>query len=242
MVTTTLSACSVTEIFGPRPDSSLVELAHQAEADTIAAEGDIARLRHDHAEELYAEIARLCGRDDTGAVPPSCEVEHGAGETQPSPASLQRYYDLLSAVPDESHDLVVDQAIDLAALDTTPLEDTSLGEGDHEIVAGMIEREHAAVHGLKAARAFASRPEAVDDLVDKHQRRLHVLNTALPDAPPAAAGYAFEEAEPGDDYITAQEENLLAAWRAAAADAKDPDTRAFLVAAAADAITAYQEY
>lgn len=236
-----MSACSAVDFFGPRPNDQLVELSHQAQADSAGAEGDLAALRHEHAEELLAEIARLCGLDEAGNPPESCQVEEPEEALSPSPTPLGRYLEVVDDVPEESRDLLIDQAIDLAALDTSELPSTEVSDEDRALVGHMIEREHAAVHGLKSARAFASDPAGVDKLIERHQTRLLALQDTIPDPPVAGAGYTGGDITTGDEFIATEEDNLISAWRAAAADAATDESRALLIAAAADAITAYQE-
>lgn len=238
-----LSSCTLIDVFGPRPDAALTQLARQADADAAQAEGDLATLRTEHASELYDEIARLCGRDDQGAVPESCEIPSSPKESvAASPAPLGKYLEALGDVPDESHDLVVDQSIDLAVLDSSELMPLTITEADRGVVVDMIEREYATTYALKAARAYASDPAAVDALVESHQKRLLKLSSAIADPPVPAAGYELGDISTGDDFIRTEEENLIAAWRAAAAAAEDPDSQMSLISAAADVTTAYQEF
>lgn len=236
------TACSPAEVFGPRPDPELVQLAQQAEADAAAADGEVAALREEHAAELYTEIARLCGLDESGAPPSSCAVDDPDPAPEASPVPLGRYLEVVDDVPEQSRDLVVDQAIDLAVLDSSEAPATAVDEDDHGLVAKMIEREHAAVYGLKSARAFASEPAGVDELVERHQARLLSAQQTIPDPPVAAAGYTGADVSAGDEFIRTEEDNLIAAWRAAAADSTTEQGRALLIAGAADAIDAYREY
>lgn len=216
-----LGACT----FGPRPDAELLELAQQATADGRSA----------HADALYAEIERLCGVDEQGEVPTSCEVEHTAGQLRPSPAPLGAY--LEAQVPEESVDLVTSQAIELASLDSSELPATVVTDPeDQELVRKVLRQEHAAVYGLEASRAFASDPEWVDTLVEKHEQRVSVLSEAVPDAPVAAAGYTFGGAELGDALVEHIEDSTADAWAAAAADATSPEGRSLLVQGAGRAL------
>lgn len=228
-----LSACSLVDAFGPQPDAALLELAHKATADSTEADGEdgtVAEIRAGHAEALYAEISRLCGIDETGTVPQSCEVNPADSEEAPSPARLGAYLTAVDEVPEESRDLVVSQAIDLASFDTTELEPAEITEpADLALLEELLIQEHAAVYALEAARAFASAPGDVDSLVDDHQLRVNLLTDMLDDAPVAAPGYTFGDAELGDEFIAEVEDTLTQAWSAAAADAVSLEGRSFLV-------------
>lgn len=221
VVAGSLSSCT----FGPRPNGELLELAQQATADGRTA----------HADALFAEIERLCGIDEQGAVPASCEVEHTAGELKPSPAPLGGY--LTAKVPEQSEDLVTAQAIELASLDTSALPASDITDPeDQELVREVLRTEHAAVYGLEASRAFASDPEWVDALVEKHVQRVEVLSDAVADAPVAAAGYTYGEMELGDALIQQIEDSTADAWAAAAADALSVEARSLLVQGAGRAL------
>lgn len=216
-----LSSCT----FGPRPNPELLELAQQATADGRTA----------HADALYAEIERLCGLDEQGEVPTSCEVEHSAGDLRPSPAPLGAYLD--AQVPEESVDLVTLQAVELASQDTSELPATEVTDPeDQELVREVLRTEHAAVYGLEAARAYASDPDYVDRLVDKHEQRVDVLSEAVPDAPVAAAGYTFGAMELDDALVEHIERSTADAWAAAAADATSVEGRSLLVQGAGRAL------
>lgn len=225
-----LSACSLIDVFGPQPDRALLELAHKATADSAEADGAVAEVRAGHAEELYAEISRLCGVDDAGEVPQSCAVDPADSEEEPTPARLGAYLTAADEVPEESRDLVVSQAVDLASFDTTELEPTEITDPeDLALLEELLIQEHAAVYALEAARAFASDPGRVDALVDDHQARVNLLTDMLDDAPVSAAGYTFGDAELGDEFIAGVEDNLARSWSAAAADATSLEGRSFLV-------------
>lgn len=116
---------STVDYFGPRPDENLEKLAHRAQEDSLALAGidaEAASVRARQADELYAEISRLCGTID-GAAPRSCAVEKptapGAIPPGDSPATeiLQSAADLsiagLGTVHVESRPLVVEQAIEI---------------------------------------------------------------------------------------------------------------------------------
>lgn len=225
-----LSACSLIDVFGPNPDSDLLELANKATSDAQAQDTPVSEVRARHADELYAEIARLCGLDEAGQVPDSCAVEETSGEEAPSPTRLGAYLTAADEVPTESRDLVVSQAVELAAFDTTELEPSTITEpADVELLIELLEREHAAVFALEAARAFASDPASVDAMVEQHQAAVNLLTNTLADAPVSAAGYTFGDVELGDEFITDVNNSLAQAWLAAATDAESIEARAFLV-------------
>lgn len=216
VVAGTLGACA----FGPKPNAELLELAQQATVD-----GRIA-----HADALYDEIARLCGFDDNHAVPASCEVGRDTGDTTSSPAPLGDYLTAVDEVPEESRDLVVAQAVDLAALDASDLAPASVDDPeDQELLREVLRQEHAAVYGLEASRAFASDPKWVDGLVAKHEQRVLALAESIPDAPVAEAGYTFGDVPLGDALIDELDHATAETWRSAAATASTIEARTLLV-------------
>ncbi|MDO5032471.1 MAG: hypothetical protein Q4E25_07525, partial [Corynebacterium sp.] len=80
-----LSGCqAAVEHFGPQPNDALLALADAAQHDAVSlrtstddSAAQAAKLRAQQADELYAEIARLCGLREDGTPPESCEVVPG---------------------------------------------------------------------------------------------------------------------------------------------------------------------
>lgn len=238
-----LTGCSAAvDALGPRPNQTLVSLAQQATADAETMEAsDIQQLRALHAEQLYEEIERLCGRDETGAVPSSCEVERNAGETAYSPDPLGVYL-TVNKVPAESSDLVNSQAIDIAAHHTSDFEAVPVTESEREIITNLLEAEFAAVYAVDMARAYVSPEEAslVDELVEAHELRILTLQNCLPEPliPPAAYTGSEEDFGRGMEYIAEVENALESTWRAAAGEAHSPDTRGLIIRGAGDMVAA----
>lgn len=264
LLTAALSSCAavdgVVEQFGPRPNEAVLELARQARADA-GTEASVAELRADHATELFAEVERLCGVGEDGTPPPSCDFEDAAGDTDTVPgddaASLAGYLEALPRVPAESVDLLVSQAVDVAATpSSTELPDLPapldpVTAADAETLRALLADEHAAVYALDIAQAYLddAGDARVADLIDAHEQRITVLTQTLEPTgvvPAAAPGYVFDAvAAPTDQTEAGQLVNRITettdlTWRNAAAGAGSLATREWLVSMAGHAAKATQ--
>lgn len=265
LLTAVLSSCAalddVVEQFGPRPNAAVLELAQRASADADAdTASPTATLRAGHATELFEEVERLCGVGEDGATPPSCDIDAATGEVDASAgddAALDGYLAALPRVPAESVDLVVSQAVDLAAAPSStelpdlpaPLEPVTAA--DAETLRGLLADEHAAVYALDIAQAYLddAGDARVADLIDAHEQRITVLTRTLEptgETPVAAPGYAFDGVTAPTDQAQAGQlvdriaETTDLTWRNAAADAGSLATREWLVRLAGHAAKAAQ--
>lgn len=112
----------------PQPDPTLLELYAQANWDArTATEPQVAQLRAGDATELAEEIARLCGHYADGTTPPSCALL----TTEPAPADFDatttaaQLLDSLGSLPQESLPIVMDQYLELVALDRSLIDTTA---------------------------------------------------------------------------------------------------------------------
>lgn len=262
LLTVVLSSCAavdgVVEQFGPRPNDAVLELAQQARADADTGP-PVAELRADHAAELFAEVERLCGVEEDGAPPASCDFEDTAGDAAPGDdaTSLEGYLQALPRVPADSVDLLVSQAVDVAGapsseeLPDLPAPLDPVTAADAERLRALLAEEHAAVYALDIAQAYLddSGDARAADLIDAHEQRITVLTQTLDptgEVPVAAPGYAFDGvAAPTDQTEAGQFVNRIAettdlTWRNAAADAGSLATREWLVRLAGHAAKAAQ--
>lgn len=215
-----LASCTVDDVvdaFGPRPDPQLVELA-----DLAHAEG-----RTGQADELTAEIARLCGTHADGSVPESCAYSPGE---PPAEDAFAATADAVDEVPDDSRDLLARQAVQLAGDADLPA--VELSPEAAEQARALLRAEFAASYGLSAARAFSPADE-VDPLIDAADDRIDLLREVLSptgDVPVAEAGYEVAgdlgPEDPGFPETVAAE--LDAAWLTAVSDADEDDWRRWL--------------
>lgn len=259
---TALSACSMMDVLGPRPNQELETLYLRAGEDArILAdqEPELADLRASQADALLAEIQRLCGINESGTVPVSCEVdapeapESGNTETggpgEIINAALLDNVLATGEAPEESRDLLTAQAIDLAAADgDTSLPDTPILSSEIDLAAarGLLEQELATEYGLGVALAFADADTRtlIDALLTAHRERILALQLLLQDSgevPEPQPGYEFDALpEPVDAASARAFANTIAAdtllhWQAAAAVAESANWRSFAVEAAAHA-------
>lgn len=253
---TTLTGCSVAEVFGPKPNQQILTLGQLAQADSEAwAEEEGAGLRAHHAEDLFAEVERLCGVDESGTSPSSCEFQRLDPEVTAQPdaaASLSNYVELIPRAPDDSRDLLTAQAVDLAAAADTIPEDSpaapELGEEDAGLARDLLRREFAAVWALDMAQAHADAAgtEGLGTLIDAHESRIALLEDALEptgEVPVAEPGYAYGEVTAPTDAQSALafaadiETSLEHSWLQAAAQAES-DSLEWFLALAGDAARA----
>ncbi|WIM66837.1 DUF4439 domain-containing protein [Corynebacterium breve] len=242
VVTFPLAGCgTVLDMFGPEPNPELVVFAQQADADAESLVDDPAarELRATQAKELYRDITRLCGVDESGQAPSSCEVDTpneldgGTDTPRASAHVMDMVVEKLHVLPDDSVDLVTAQAIDFAALAEVALPDgtTIADETDATAAREMLSQEYAAQYGLGLASAYAddALQERLDVLEDAHQQRIDVLVDSLDEAPPAATGYEFAGMEPpttteaAAEFVEKLEGELVISWRTMPADAKSAE-------------------
>ncbi|WP_342319937.1 DUF4439 domain-containing protein [Corynebacterium mayonis] len=235
-----VSSCSAAEVLGPRPNKEILQLARQAEADasSLVDAPATAELRQLHAEQLYAEIIRVCGTDDSGQPPRSCRVGEN---TSPSKGATDAYtlaHNAAAAgaaaaqsVPAESVALVVAQAIDTAA--TQPLDFPKVNVTDDADVAtarAMLDQEYAFDYALGLCAAYTL--DDVDQRIIQlrkasSQRRAFLIDLIEPhgELPVSAPGYELGENTPTDESSAATlveklAEDMVLRWRATAATAE----------------------
>lgn len=217
-----LSACSATEgileSFGPSPNPTVLQLAQDTEAEASQLPDEsAATLRHEQANRLYNEVTRLCGIDDAGEVPSSCDFERADAD-----ANEPDYAAALQTSPEESRDLIASLAVEWAATSATGIPPApELSDEEQATAQTLLSAEYATSYGLDVAQAFAADDTAdlIRQLEDHHDARILLLREALGDnAPAPAAAYSFDnQVEPVDaatahDFVVAQENNLATAW------------------------------
>ncbi|MDR7329565.1 DUF4439 domain-containing protein [Corynebacterium guangdongense] len=250
----TLAGCSVVDALGPSANSQVLTLGQLAESDAEAWSGEAADLRAHHARDLFAEVERLCGTDEEGRIPESCDYERANPEVtahEDAAGSLAEYVDLIPAAPAESRELLTAQAVDLAALADQPPAAPELSPADAELARDLLRREFAAVYALDLAQAYTDPADtaALDTLIDAHDTRVRLLEDALGptgDVPVAEAGYAVPETEAPSDPAGARsfavdvEHSLVQSWAQAAAQV-DGASLGWFLALAGDAARALED-
>lgn len=182
---------SVVDYFGPRPEDALERLAVAAASDGLALQGvddEAADMRSSQADALFAEIARLCGTDDQGNVPHSCEVDRPT-QAPPATDSSQVLEEAAAAtteaadeVSSESRPIVTQQAITLNAwLPGDAPDIPTLSQPQRESATDLLQWEYEQVFGLDFARAYSD-PAAegrIDKLLSLHHHRIDQLQEAI---------------------------------------------------------------
>ncbi len=182
---------SVVDYFGPRPEDALERLAVAAASDGLALQGvddEAADMRSSQADALFTEIARLCGTDDQGNVPHSCEVDRPT-QAPPATDSSQVLEEAASAtteaadeVSSESRPIVTQQAITLNAwLPGDAPDIPALSQPLRDSAADLLQWEYELVFGLDFARAYSApaAEERIDKLLRVQHRRIDQLQEAL---------------------------------------------------------------
>lgn len=182
---------SVVDYFGPRPEDALERLVVAAASDGLALQGvddEAADMRSSQADALFAEIARLCGTDDQGNVPHSCEVDRPT-QAPPATDSSQVLEEAAAAtteaadeVSSESRPIVTQQAITLNAwLPGDAPDIPTLSQPQRESATDLLQWEYEQVFGLDFARAYSD-PAAegrIDKLLSLHHHRIDQLQEAI---------------------------------------------------------------
>nr|EEI13871.1 hypothetical protein HMPREF0276_2008 [Corynebacterium accolens ATCC 49725] len=162
-----------------------------AASDGLALQGvddEAADMRSSQADALFAEIARLCGTDDQGNVPHSCEVDRPT-QAPPATDSSQVLEEAASAtteaadeVSSESRPIVTQQAITLNAwLPGDAPDIPTLSQPQRESATDLLQWEYEQVFGLDFARAYSD-PAAegrIDKLLSLHHHRIDQLQEAI---------------------------------------------------------------
>lgn len=252
-----LSSCAVLDVLGPRPNAELLELAQQAATDQSGHAEEVpefARLRGEQAEALLAEISRLCGTDETGALPETCVVDPAQlrgtdlAPTRDAEESLARTLESLPEVPEDSVDLVTTHAVELAVADrdtTLPPPPVVTEEADLAAARDLLTRSYAAEYGLGVAAAFLGPDDrplhgAVLRGIQERILSLQLLLEPTGDVPVAEPGYEFTTGPDSVGENAAQFLRDVAAaeelrWQVAASEAESAPWRGFAVDAAAHA-------
>lgn len=239
-----LSGCQATDAvvdyFGPRADPALTSLAHAASADAQALQeldSDASVLRSQQAEELYEEIDRLCGRDENGHAPRSCEVDRDVAPREAADvsavlqAAATSTEEQLDHVSSESRALIVAQAIALEAwtgaeLDPAP----ELTKPERDQAVDLLEWEYQQVYALDFARSYAAPDleETIDERLTVHEHRVLELQSALEKlgtVPQPAAAYDSpggalpHDGDSARDFIDTIAHNDTLKWTDAATQA-----------------------
>lgn len=251
-----LTSCTVMDVVGPRANGEIMSLAKQASADWVFGEHpEWAELRKFQSEQLQDEALRLCGTDETGQTPQSCNVGYGDTDLPAAAdgaALLEHTVTAADKVPDDSVDLVVAQAIDALALTPVEIEVEAAAPLDNDSAtqsaADLLARENALYYGLGIALAHADGDlrARIKALREASHERTAVLTRLLDGADDQAlvpaAGYAFadgytepETPDQAAELVETMQGDLVKQWRYAAAHAESKQWREAAILLAAHA-------
>lgn len=253
-----VTSCTVMDVVGPRANSEIMALARQASADQVSLDDAAAsELRASQSSQLVAEAERLCGTDDTGRPPSSCNVDYADGDLPAGSADVDAMIDQVRAatvaaagqLPEDSVDLVVSQAIDAVALAPVDVESIALDDApaaDLDSARDLLRREYALEYGIGLATAWADDAllARIDDLRRASDARREALTAALQptgEVPQPLAGYELSESGTPTDSASAAalvqrlNADLVTQWHHAAAGAKDAQWRDAAIRLAAHA-------
>ncbi|WP_096460058.1 hypothetical protein [Corynebacterium suranareeae] len=235
LLTASLTACTPS----PKPNETLAQMYQDALFDSQAlatSQPELASLRTEQAEELLAEIHRICGFDDEGTVPASCEVEVPAVAILPADDPEQYFSDSqvkildnLDDIPKDSVTLVIEQFIEQSSFvqgaDTPALPDLDLSDEEFATAQDLADREFSAAWSLGVALSQAPEyQDAIETAIDNHHERASLLQTITDLDTFAEPGYISELPAPTDqasalETVDAVQSNMLQAWHAAASAA-----------------------
>lgn len=253
-----LSGCAALQDQGPRADATLLQLYAQARDDASAATSpELAALRSTQASELLAEMQRLCGHDDAGAVPTSCTVDDSALPPLKLPegasADLGAIPALAAKAPAESTALLIHQAVELArvepdqklsdAADAVIKAGTKIKAADVAAMQDLLEWEYGTAYALSTAQAWAPGPQVEAAIAATHER-ITALTRLLDYAggkegiPSPQPSYTFTDIAPTDaasatSVIDTAQAEAGRKWELAAASASGEALRRLAIIAAA---------
>lgn len=237
----------------PNPNAALAQMYQDALFDSQAmseAEPELATLRSQHADELLAEIHRICGFDE-GQVPESCQVAVPAIAILPTDDpekyvsdSQALILDNLDDIPKNSVALVVEQYIEQAEFaqesEVSVPVDLELTEAELATAKDLADREFSAAWSLGVALAQLPETdrEEVETAISNHHARASQLQIITSGTTPAP-GYVSELPDPTDEAsarsnIETVESNVTQAWHAAASTATTDTWRVFCAHIAGD--------
>lgn len=206
----------------PTPDPTLTSLAAGAQADATSGTPQ-ATLRAKQAEELYSEIARLCGRGSDGATPPECVHPTGT----PTPILLA-----VGSVPDSSMPLVSTHYVQLAML-SAPVSYGAAPEGAQQ----LHDWESGVVYALETSQAFST-SKLVSTSMSAHKSLLASLNTSAT-TPVAFDLSAYPALSQPGELVEALESDSATKWMQLACTSKDGVVREFALIQAGNAASRY---
>lgn len=199
-----LSACQFNP--SPSPDPALVSLAYQAHVDAATDS-----LRAQQSDELFAEIARLCGHTRDGEYPSACSKDTilSGSIDAPAPISTDAHalYDQAadalilqaSAIPASSRGLIARQYGQLITQGarTSDIDTTATLNNIHDIndLKAALEWEYSIIAGLSIASSYTAAD--VNSIADMHRDIAHTLIDILRnnniDIPVASPAYTFSD-------------------------------------------------
>ncbi|AKK03379.1 hypothetical protein [Corynebacterium epidermidicanis] len=242
-----LGACSLTP--APTPNPTLNNLGHSAlndAANRTSTSSNIADLRAQQAEQLFAEVRRLCGTTKEGQTPESCLVPTADAQPSTDPANTpQRAAEQILAtvgdIPAESMPLIARIHTQLAVLGAHPsITDSAPGNGG-EPARKLLEWENSVVYGLHVALAYAgSATPDIESAIERHEARVEALRASIPNAPAAAPAYSLRDyPQPKDAasvkvLLTALESDTVSQWNIAASQSADAAWRAYGLSVSAE--------
>ncbi|ANE04263.1 DUF4439 domain-containing protein [Corynebacterium crudilactis] len=237
-----LSASLVACTPSPNPNETLTTMYQDALSDAQAlsqAQPELSALRAEHADELLAEIHRVCGFDDEGTLPESCTVAVPDIAAIPTD-NAEKYLsdsqalilDNLANMPRESIPLAIDHYIEESRFtqksQVSIPTDLTLSTEELATAQELAAREYSASWALGVALAYlpATERDVVEDAIDNHAERAALLQlaSAPENSEVAEPGYDSDIPAPSDEAsarsaIRAIEDSMVQAWHAAASAA-----------------------
>ncbi|MEJ6012523.1 hypothetical protein WG936_01530 [Corynebacterium sp. H127] len=232
-----LSGCAI--IAPPKPNKPLQAVAESALNDSAGlAETDasLSALRSEQAQALFAEIARLCGRNKEGATPPECvlptaDATPSTGDaTSLATAAQEQILAQLDDFPKESLPRVFEVYTQLAPY-TAERNPGDVPTKDTKSVDAMRAWENSVIFGLDVALAFAGNATTdIEAAVEVHKEIANALPAGETPAPTSydLSGYPHvSDTDSAREFMQAVQADSVKRWSISAAETKDPSWRKY---------------
>lgn len=229
----------------PEPKPTLVKLGEQAYADSRVREkrdpnyNGLTRgqLREKQSQQLFDEIARLCGTNKDGSTPEECRYPKGES-TLPSISlsdAASHVLDSMGSAPASSRPLLATHYVQLA-MKGNPVSAPLPADTD----PAMRDWENGVVYAMEVSLAFSgSATPTVEKSLEAHKELVSAMPLGSTPAPAAYDLSAYPPPAQTIDFLIALESDSVSKWQDSALAAKSDDWRRYALIQAGNAAVRY---